>query len=122
VTEDLSETIPTGARGDNNTENVKDLVGYGLGDTSQLNSDRWCDSQVDATMGKETNPTEESGVSNDHLLGYEDGGNGKLNSIPQVAQAFLTCLVLFLVILIRTTPSIFGETMMNGLLEVRDFL
>jgi hypothetical protein len=66
------------------------------------------------TMGKETNPTEESGVSNDHLLGYEDGGNGKLNSIPQVAQASLKCVVLFLVVLIQITPSIFLETMMNG--------
>ena len=72
-------------------------------------------------MGKETNPTEESGVSNDHLLGYKDGGNGKLNSIPQVAQEFLTGLVLFLVIFIQTTPSIFWETVMNGLLVVRDF-
>ena len=108
--------------GDNTAEIPKDLVGYGLGDTSQSDSDQQCDLQVDATMGKETNPTEESGVSNDHLLGYEDGGNGKLNSIPQVAQEFLTRLVLFLVILIPTTPSIFWETMMNGILVVRDFL
>ena len=40
VTEDHSETIPTGARGDNNTENNKYLVGYGLGDTSQTVSDQ----------------------------------------------------------------------------------
>ena len=92
--------MTTWERGDNNAKILKDLVGYGLGDTSQPDSDRWCDSQVDATMGKETNPTEESGVSYDHLLGYEDGGNGKLDSIPQVAQEFLTRLVLFLVILI----------------------
>ena len=91
--------MTTWERGDNNAEILTDLVGYGLGDTSQPDSDRRCDSQVDGTMGKETNPTEESGVSNDHL-GYEDGGNGKLNSIPQVAQEFLTHLVLFLVILI----------------------
>ena len=114
--------MTTWERGDNNAEILKDLVGYGLVDTSQHDSDRRCDLQVDATMGKETHPTEESGVSNDHLLGYEDGEDGKLNSIPQVAQEFLTCLVLFLVILIPTTPSIFWETMMNGLLEVRDFL
>lgn len=122
VSEDHPKNMTTWERGDNNAEILKDLVGYGLGDTSQPDSDRRCDSQVDATMGKETNPTEESGVSNDHLLGYEDGGNGKLNSIPQVAQEFLTRLVLFLVILIPTTPSIFWETVMNGLLLVRDFL
>ena len=108
--------------GENNAKIPKDLVGYGLGDTSQPDSDRRCDSQVDATMGKETNPTEENEVSNDHLLGYEDGGNGKLNLIPQVAQEFLTPLILFLVISIRTTPSIFWETVMNGLLLVQDFL
>ena len=55
-------------------------------------------------------------------LDMKMGGNGKLNSIPQVAQEFLTRLVLFLVILIPTTPSIFWETVMNGLLLVRDFL
>ena len=122
VSEDHPKNMTTWERGDNNAEILKDLVGYGLGDTSQPDSDRRCDSQVDTTMGKETNPTEESGVSNDHLLGYEDGGNGKLNSIPQVAQEFLTRLVLFLVILIPTTPSIFWETVMNDLLLVRDFL
>ena len=121
VSEDHPENMTTWERGDNNAEILKDLVGYGLGDTSQPDSDRRCDSQVDATMGKETNPTEESGVSNDHL-GYEDGGNGKLNSIPQVAQEFLTRFVLFLVILIPTTPSIFWETVMNGLLVVQNFL
>ena len=74
-------------------------------------------------MGKETNSTEESGVSNDHFLGFEDGGGyGKLNSIPQVAQEFLTQVVLFLVILIQTTPSIFWETVMSGLVVVQDFL
>jgi len=82
VSEDHPENMTTWERGDNNAEILKDLVGYGLGDTSQPDSDRGCDSQVDATMGKETNTTEESGVSNDHLLGYEDGGEWEVEFDP----------------------------------------
>ncbi len=110
--------MTTWERGDNNAKILKDLVGYGLGDTSQPDSDRQCDSQVDATMGKETNPTEESGVGNDHLLGYEDGGEWEVEFDPTSGTGLLTRLVLFLVILIPTTPSIFWETVMNGLLLV----
>ena len=35
VSEDHPKNMTTWERGDNNAENVKDLVGYGLGDTSQ---------------------------------------------------------------------------------------
>ncbi len=65
--------MTTWERGANNAEILKDLVGYGLGDTSQPDSDQGCDSQVDTTMGKETNPTEKRGVNQDQLLIQEDG-------------------------------------------------
>ncbi|KAL3802045.1 hypothetical protein HJC23_010801 [Cyclotella cryptica] len=68
------ETYPIWETGDSNVENYKDLVGYGLSAPSHPDSGRRCNSQVDSTMDKETNPTEESGVSNEHLLGVEDGG------------------------------------------------
>ncbi len=73
-------------------------------------------------MDKEATPIDESGVTYDHFLGVEDGGNGRLNSIPVVAQEFLTRKVLFLVTPIRTTSSIFWETMMNGPVVVQNFL
>jgi hypothetical protein len=82
VTKGHPKTNPTGERVDNNAENINNLVGYGLGDTSQPDSYRGCDSQVDAMMGEETNPTDKSGVSNDHLLGYEYGGEWEVEFDP----------------------------------------
>jgi hypothetical protein len=73
-------------------------------------------------MDKEATPIDESCVTYDRLLGVEDGGNGKLNSIPVVAQEFLSREVLFLVTSIRTTSSIFWETVMNGPVVVQFFL
>jgi hypothetical protein len=107
---------------DNNVENFTDLVGYSHADNSQPDSDQRHDLQVESTMDKEATPIDKSGVTYDHLLGVEDGGNGELNSIPAVAQEFLTREVLFLVTPIRTTSSIFWETVMNGPVVVRNFL
>ena len=62
-----------------------DHVGYEVDDNNyEPASEQWGDSEVNATMGNVMNPTEDSGVCNNHHLGYEEhGGTGKLKWMPQ---------------------------------------
>ena len=90
-------------------ESCKDGVGYKLNNSYQ------------SAMGAEQNKTEDSGTSNNHILGYEDGGTGKLNWMPKLAQKLSAQVVAFLV-LIFLTLSRFYRIAMNGLMGVLDFL
>ena len=74
VTKGHPESNPTWEGVDNNVENFTDLAGYSHAHISQPDSDRRRDSQVESTMDKEATPIGESGVTYDHLLGVEDGG------------------------------------------------
>ena len=89
-------------------ESGKDDVGYDLNNSYQT------------AMGAEQNKTEDSGMSNNHILGYENGGNGKLNWMPHGAQKLLAHVVSFLV-LYSLILSLFWRAAKNGLVVVLDF-
>ena len=68
----------------------KDGVGYELNNLNQ------------PATGAEQNKTEDSGVQNDHILRYEDGGAGEMNLMPKLAQKFLAQVVASLVLIFLT--------------------
>ena len=68
----------------------KDGVGYKLNNSYQ------------SAVGAEQNKTEDSGVSNNHILRYEDGGAEEMNLITRLAQKFLAQVVAFLVLIFLT--------------------
>ena len=67
---------------DNNVKNFTYLVRYSHANNSQPDSDRRRDLQVESTMDKEATPIDESGVTYDHFLGVEDGGEWEVEFNP----------------------------------------
>ena len=53
-------------------ENNSDHIGYEVDNNHESASEQWGDSKVNATMSNKMNLTEDSGVSKNHHLGYED--------------------------------------------------
>jgi hypothetical protein len=97
VTKGHPESNPTWEGVDNNVENFTDLVRYSHANNSQPDSDRRRDSQVESTMDKEATPIDESGVTYDHFLGVEDGGEWEVEFDPSsgagisVTRGLISC-------------------------------
>ncbi len=72
-------------------------------------------------MGDEQKKTEDSGKSNNHIIGFEDEGAGKLNWMPHWVQKLFAQVVPFLDLFLLIL-SIFWRIETNGLVVVLDFL
>ena len=56
-------------------------------------------------MGAEQNKTEDTGTIKNHILGYEDGGTGELNWMPNWVQKLFTQVVAFLVLIFKLSQD-----------------